>query len=95
MLRRGVDWMFRDRATGRIVVIQVPNLPLAIFLAATVVRVAIHPHGAAGRVLSAVGTAALVVWAGEEVWKGVDPFRRILGGVVLVVVLVGLVGRLT
>ncbi|MCU1484775.1 MAG: hypothetical protein JWN67_1521 [Actinomycetia bacterium] len=95
MLRRGVDWLFRDRTTGRIVVIQVPNLPLATFLVATVVRVVTHPHGTAGNVLSAVGTAALVVWAGEEVWKGVNPFRRGLGGVVLVAVVVGLVGRLT
>jgi hypothetical protein len=95
MLRGGVDWLFRDRTTGRIVVMQVPNLPLAIFLVATVVRVVAHPHGTAGKVLSAVGTAGLVVWAGEEVWKGVNPFRRILGGVVLVAVVVGLVGRLT
>jgi len=95
VLRRGFDWLFRDRTTGRIVVMQWPNVPLAIFLVATVVRVVTHPHGTAGKVLSAVGTAALVVWAGEEVWKGVNPFRRILGGVVLVVVAVGLVGRLT
>ena len=68
MLRRAFDWLFRDRTTGRIVVMQWPNVPLATFLVATVVRVVTHPHGTAGKVLSAVGTAALVVWAGEEVW---------------------------
>jgi amino acid permease len=88
-----LDWLLRDRTTGRIVVVQVPNLPLALFLVALVVRVVAHPHGTAGRVVGAVGTAALLYWAGEEVLQGVNPFRRILGGTVLVVVLAGIVAR--
>lgn len=93
MLRRGVDWMFRDRTSGRIVVVQVPNLPLAVFLVATAVRVIAHPHGSIGTALSVVGTVGLVWWAGDEVLRGVNPFRRILGGLVLVAVVIGLARR--
>jgi hypothetical protein len=38
--------------------------------------------------LDVIGTGALVVWAGDEVVRGVNPARRILGGVVLALLLV-------
>lgn len=93
-MRRAIDWLFRDRTTGRIVVMQLPNIPLWVFLVATAVRLVAHPHGTVGTVVSVVATVAIVVWAGLEVARGVNPFRRILGGVVLVAVAVGLLGRL-
>ncbi|MCU1373151.1 MAG: conserved rane protein of unknown function [Actinomycetia bacterium] len=93
MLRRGFDWLCRDRTTGRVVVMQVPNLPLAVFLVATAVRVIAHPHGAIGTVFSVLGTVGLVWWAGDEVLRGVNPPRRSLGGVVHAVVVAGLVAR--
>jgi hypothetical protein len=93
MLRRAFDWTFRDRTTGRVVVAQLPNLPLWVFLAATGVRVVLHPHGRVADALTVLGTVALVWWALDEVVRGVNPFRRALGGVVLAVTLVGLVAR--
>lgn len=78
-----IDWLFRDRTTGRIVVAQAPNVPLVIFLVAAVVRWLTHPEGSASAVVSGVGTAALIWWAGDELLRGVNPFRRILGAVVL------------
>jgi hypothetical protein len=89
-----MDWTFRDRKTGHIVVAQLPNLPLAIFLVATLVRVVAHPHGRVGDAVSLVGTVALVWWAVEEVAHGVNPFRRALGGLVLVATVIGLIGRI-
>lgn len=74
-------------------VAQRPNVPLAIFLAATLVRIVVHPHGAVGSALSAVGTVALVWWAVDEVARGVNPFRRMLGAVVLVAVVARFVLR--
>ena len=35
--------------------------------------------------IAAVGTIALIVWAGDEILRGVNPWRRLLGGVVLAV----------
>ncbi|HUR51558.1 MAG TPA: hypothetical protein VMZ11_05500 [Mycobacteriales bacterium] len=82
-----IDWMLRDRTTGRRTLVQKPNAPLVLWLATVVVRLLVHPHGAAGTVLHVVGTAALVVWAGDELARGVNPARRILGGVVLAAVM--------
>jgi hypothetical protein len=86
-----IDWLLRDRETGAIVLAQWPNAPLLIFLVATVVRLVFSPTGAIGTMVSVVGTVALVWWAGDEILRGVNPFRRILGGTVLVAVVVGLV----
>ena len=91
---RLLDWLFRDRTTGRVVVAQWPNVPLWVFLAATAARLVARPQGTAATAVSVVGTAGLVVWAVLEVAQGVNPFRRILGAVVLVAVVVGLVARL-
>ena len=91
--RTGIGWFFRDPDTGEIVVAQAPNLPLWIFLAATAVRLVFHPNGTAGTVVSIVSTVAIVVWAVIEIAAGSSPFRRVLGGVVLLVVLAGLLLR--
>ena len=88
-----VDWLFRNRETGRITIAQIPNLPLAIFLVATLVRVVFSPAGAVGTAVRVIGTAALLWWAADEVVRGVNPFRRLLGAVVLVATLVGVVTR--
>jgi hypothetical protein len=73
--------MFRDRETGAIVVGQFPNVPLIAWLAATLLGAV--TSGAASDVLGVVATVALVVWAGDELVRGVNPFRRVLGAVVL------------
>jgi hypothetical protein len=86
---RVADWLFRDRATGKIVIGQFPNLPLIGWLVATVV--AAVSSGAVSTLAGYVATLALVVWAGDELLRGVNPFRRILGATVLVWVLASLV----
>lgn len=89
-----IDWLFRDRRTGAIVLAQWPNPPLLVFLVATAVRLVFSPSGAVGTAVSVVGTIALVWWAGDEILRGVNPFRRLLGAVVLVAIVVGLlIGR--
>ena len=85
--RSTIGWFFRNPDTGEIVVAQVPNLPLWIFLAATAFRLLVHPTGTAGTVVSIVSTAAIVVWALIEIAAGSSPFRRVLGAVVLLGVL--------
>jgi hypothetical protein len=92
-VQRAFDWLFRDRETGKIVIWQWPNAPLIVFLVASVAKRAFHPHGSMGTVLTAVTVASLVWWAGDEVLRGVNPFRRLLGGAVLVVTAAGLLLR--
>lgn len=88
-----VDRVFRNPDTGELVIAQWPNLPLAIFLVATAARLLLHPGGAAATAVSVLGGAALVWWAVDEVLRGESLFRRLLGGVVLLVTIVGLLTR--
>jgi hypothetical protein len=91
--RSPLRWLFENRETGGITVAQVPNLPLAIFLVAAALRMLLHPHGGVGTAVSVVATAALLWWAIAEVVRGVNPFRRLVGGVVTVATVVGLFMR--
>jgi hypothetical protein len=73
-----LDWLFRDRETGEITIAQFPNLPLWIFLFTLVTRAFIR-HGPVSSVLDAVGLLALGWWAMDELVRGVNPWRRLLG----------------
>ena len=88
-----VNWLFRNRHTGEITVGQAPNAPLIIWLVTTVIKVIFDPSGAIGTALTVVGTGALIVWAAAEIVRGVNPFRRALGTVVLAAIVVGVATR--
>jgi hypothetical protein len=74
-----LDWMFRSRKTGRISLAQLPNWQLTVWLLASAVMWVGHPQGRARDVLVVLASAALALWAADEVLQGVNPFRRILG----------------
>jgi hypothetical protein len=88
-----IDWLFRDRTTGRLTIAQRPNAPLIVFLAAVALRWTVRPTGTSGAVVYGVGLAGLLVWSGDEVIRGVNPWRRLLGGGVLAAIVVDLVTR--
>lgn len=92
-LRRFWDWLVRDRRTGKVVIAQLPNAPLAIFLVTTVVLRLVDPAGDIRNALRIVAVAALLWWSIDEVLRGVNPFRRMLGAVVLAATVAGLVDR--
>jgi hypothetical protein len=71
--------MFRNRHTGRITIAQFPNVALWIFFVTLAVRWVVAPSGDAGTTLAAVSVAALAAWAVDEVLRGVNPWRRLLG----------------
>jgi hypothetical protein len=81
-------WLFRSRDTGRITIAQFPNTPLWIFVAATVLRWIIPAGNRAHTAVAWVALAGLAWWAADEVLRGVNPWRRLLGlgGCALVVV---------
>ena len=81
-MKRAFDWLFRDRQTGEIVIGQRPNVPLIVFLVASIAKRILDPAGAPGTALTVVVVGSLLWWAGDEVLRGVNPFRRILGGIV-------------
>lgn len=84
-------WVFSNRETGQIAIAQWPNLSLGLFLAATAGRVLLDPTGAVRTELDIMATITLLWWAGDEIIRGVNPWRRFLGSVVLVAVVVGVV----
>lgn len=71
--------MFRDRRTGQITIVQRPNLPLTIFLATVVLRRVVDSGTDARRALDWISVIALAWWAVDEVARGVNPWRRLLG----------------
>jgi len=87
------DWFFRSRRTGRITIAQFPNVPLGLFLAASVLRRLLQPSGGLDTGLRVVATGGLIWWAADEVIRGVNPWRRLLGGAVLAVQIMNLVAR--
>ena len=93
-LRDAARWLFEDRTTGGIVIAQWPNLPLWVFGVASVVRRLVDPAGAPGAALDVVIAVALAWWSIDEVARGVNPFRRILGAVVLALLIAGIAARL-
>ena len=72
---------FRDR-DGNIVIAQKPNLPLLVWLIATLLGLLIT-GGNIHRGLDALAFGSLFTWAWQELFQGVNYFRRSLGLVVL------------
>jgi hypothetical protein len=84
-----INWTFRNRRTGRLTVAQFPNASLGLFLIATALRLLVSPHGGLRTAVDVVAAVALFCWAGDEVIRGVNPFRRMLGAAVLAAAAVG------
>ena len=62
---------------------QLPNRALGLFLIAALVRWLFDPTGRPRDALGLAATGALIWWAVDEVVRGVNPWRRLLGGAVL------------
>ncbi|MBD2092453.1 hypothetical protein H6F67_21635 [Microcoleus sp. FACHB-1515] len=77
------DRTFRD-SEGNIVIAQMPNLPVLVGLTATLLQFVL-PSGRIQTALGLVAFGALFTWAWQELFEGVNYFRRALG-------LIGLVG---
>jgi hypothetical protein len=80
--------MGRDLKIGGYTVGQSPNRPLWVALAGLVV--AIIAGGTLEDIARAVFYVGLTVWAYEELVHGVNSFRRGLGAVALVLIVIGL-----
>jgi len=79
-----VDWLFRDRDTGKLVVAQWPNRPLAVWFGFWLAQMVFTPSGAVKMGLLLGAGIALTVWSIGELVNGVNPWRRFLGAAVLI-----------
>ena len=94
LFRVGFDWMFRSRQTGRITVAQRPNIALWIFLSTVVLRWIVRHGSWVHAALAWIAAGALGWWALDEVIRGVNPWRRLLGLAGCVVVVAGVASSL-
>jgi len=94
-ISRAAKWWFTSRPDGGIVLGQFPNPALGVWLAATLWRVVADPTGQERSILDGIAIGALMVWALDELIRGVNPFRRLLGVLVLVPTLIGVFTRIT
>ncbi len=76
------DRTFRD-SEGNIVIAQPPNLPLIVGISASLLKLVVTT-GTINLALDLVAFGALFTWAWEELFQGVNYFRRALGLIALV-----------
>lgn len=91
-LNAAFRWCFEDRRTGRITIAQFPNWPLMAIALAWVVRWFV----AEGSSVADTATVAIVClwlfWGADELVRGVNPWRRLLGAGVIAWQIAGLLG---
>jgi hypothetical protein len=76
------DRTFRD-SQGEIVIAQKPNLPIVVWLAATLINL-IPTTDNIHALADAIAFGSLFTWAWLELFQGVNYFRRALGFIVLI-----------
>lgn len=76
------DKIFRD-SDGKIVLAQMPNLPLIVWIAASLLKL-VFTTGVGNTGLDALAFGSLFTWAWLELFQGVNYFRRALGFGVLI-----------
>lgn len=79
------DKVWRDKH-GNIVVYQRPNVLLIVWVVLTLASLFV-PTGTPESVVWWASLAVLALWAVLEVWKGVNYFRKALGVIVLLLIL--------
>nr|WP_228747962.1 hypothetical protein [Bradyrhizobium sp. BR 10289] len=85
-----MNWFFRNRENGAITVAQWPNPALWLVIAAAVLLWIWPSSGRASAALAVVVKGGLLVWAADEIVRGVNPWRRCLGAAVAVYELMSL-----
>ncbi len=87
---KDISQFFKD-PKGQIVIAQFPNGPLWVWLGATLLeslKISFIPP----LWISTIGLIAILYWAGLEIFQGVNGFRRCLGLLVAMIVLMNRFG---
>jgi hypothetical protein len=82
-MRHLFQWFFQNRATGGVTIAQAPNLVLWVVIAAGVLLWILPSSGNLSVAIKIVFKCGLLVWAVDELFRGVNPWRRCLGAAVL------------
>jgi hypothetical protein len=85
-------WCFEDRRTGRITIAQFPNWPLFAIAVAWLVGRVVSDGSAVADVAAATMVGLWLFWGADELIRGVNPWRRMLGAGVIAWQVIGLLG---
>jgi hypothetical protein len=80
------DKAFRD-SEGNIVLFQIPSLPIIVWVVASLLKI-IFITGKINLGLDILAFGSLFTWAWEELFQGVNYFRRALGLLVFVALII-------
>ncbi len=89
-LNAALRWCFEDRTTGRITIAQFPNWPLFAIAATWVVRWVSSDGSVVTDIATVVATGLWLYWGADELIRGVNPWRRLLGAGAIVWQVIGL-----
>ena len=81
--RSFVRWWFENRKTGELTVAQLPNWPLLAIGAAALIQRIVDDGSRIQAITGFVGPLLWIYWAGDEMIRGVNPWRRVLGVLML------------
>ncbi|ELR97371.1 hypothetical protein [Gloeocapsa sp. PCC 73106] len=87
MENRLFNQVFHD-GEGKIVLAQTPNLPLIVWIVASLLKL-LFTTGRVNIGLDLLAFGTLFTWAWQELFEGVNYFRRALGLIVLIALLAG------
>ena len=79
-----IRWWFENRSTGEITIAQFPNWPLLAIGACWIARLATTEGSTVDDVMGWATRGLWLVWATDELVRGVNPWRRVLGVAVIV-----------
>jgi hypothetical protein len=83
------DRLFRD-GTGEIIIGQPPNLPILIWVSATLLKL-VFQTGQVKLALDLLAFSSLLYWSFLEITQGVNYFRRDLGVFVLIALIISVI----
>ena len=77
-------WWTENRSTGEITIAQFPNWPLFAIGAAWLIGLLADEDSAMNDLAGSASTALWLFWGADELVRGVNPWRRVLGSMVIV-----------
>ena len=92
MERSALRWWFENRQTGQITIGQFPNWPLFAIAATWIVRHFADTGSAVADIASVAAGGLWLYWGADELIRGVNPWRRLLGTGVIAWQLLALFG---
>lgn len=81
---RSWRWWFENRETGAITIAQFPNWPIWCIGACWLARLALTDGSTAHDIAGWAIRALWLFWGTDELVRGVNPWRRLLGATVIV-----------